>query len=990
MPTIDELQIEIQASSASATGGIDALTATLTKLRTAVKGGAGLTTTTNQLKSLSQVVQTLQVPGQKIQAIVAALKPLEEIDKSRLGTAINQLKKIPEVTQQLAAIDMGAFATQIQHVVNAVKPLSTEMEKVYLGFSKLPANIQKAINANAKLTTSNHKTSKSYGILGTGIGAFTAKLTVVYFATQRIARTIGGFITDINKYVEDVNLFTVAMGSAADKGRTFAQTVQDVLGYDAGETMRNLGLFQQLSTSFGTTSEQAYTLSKNLTQLAYDYASFFNISIGDSFLKLQSAIAGELEPVRRIGKDISQARLQQELYALGIDASVASLNRADKALLTYIALMKQSTNEMGDAARTIMTPANALRVLQAQATIASRAIGSAFIPMLMKILPVAIAVVKVIGEMASAFASFVGFEMPEIDYSGVGEGMGDISGELDGVADSAYEAEKQISALIGGFDELNILSDKTSSGVKGISFGSILGGVELPQYDMLLGAAENEINNIADRMKAKLGDLDVFFTNLKTAVDKLKEVAGYIWNDRIVPFVTGIVDVFKNNPKLAAVIAGVAGALLTLYSLTKLSWGTLAVLLTLSVLELAIGDLDIKEQIGSTLVNALLAAGIGAKLGGAWGALIGAIIGISISLIAVSINTDSFDKGWEKIKAAFKGDWKTFFSTDNLADGVDFTWADFFIAVLFPGLSSFLTNVKSIGANGGGKWAEGWINYFKDFNLLKFLLDLTFKHPLWAPLAQKFFGENGKTLGTAITDGLSAKISEWWDNGNGLTKWFSKDTWLALGHNMLRGLIEKWIEWRNWWNTSGVSLWWDESVVPWFTKEKWISVGVGMVEGFGQMWKDAVEVARNILNRFVSWINDKLEFSFDGIKMFGQTIAPATKFKLFSLPIMPKLYAQGGYPTTGELFVARESGPEMVGTIGGRTAVANNDQIVEGIATANEGVISAIYSMAQTIVQSIDEKDTTVQIGDDTIGRANTRYENNRGVKFGKVYSDAY
>ena len=47
-------------------------------------------------------------------------------------------------------------------------------------------------------------------------------------------------------------------------------------------------------------------------------------------------------------------------------------------------------------------------------------------------------------------------------------------------------------------------------------------------------------------------------------------------------------------------------------------------------------------------------------------------------------------------------------------------------------------------------------------------------------------------------------------------------------------------------------------------------------------------------------------------------------------------YASGGYPDTGQLFIARESGPEMVGQIGGRTAVANNSQIVDGVSSGVE------------------------------------------------------
>lgn len=81
-------------------------------------------------------------------------------------------------------------------------------------------------------------------------------------------------------------------------------------------------------------------------------------------------------------------------------------------------------------------------------------------------------------------------------------------------------------------------------------------------------------------------------------------------------------------------------------------------------------------------------------------------------------------------------------------------------------------------------------------------------------------------------------------------------------------------------------------------------------------------------------------------------------------------YASGGFPSTGQLFIARESGPELVGTIGNHTAVANNDQIVSGIASANEGVVNAVYAMANLIVNAIDTKDTDINIDGATMARA--------------------
>jgi hypothetical protein len=230
-------------------------------------------------------------------------------------------------------------------------------------------------------------------------------------------------------------------------------------------------------------------------------------------------------------------------------------------------------------------------------------------------------------------------------------------------------------------------------------------------------------------------------------------------------------------------------------------------------------------------------------------------------------------------------------------------------------------------------------------------------------------------------------IPTWWNND--IAPWFTVAKWQTLGENMRLGLATKWGEFTEWWNTTGIVKWWN-SVTPWFSFDTWVNLGKGLVEGFKQTWKNAVEAARSVLNTLIKWVNEKLRFDFPGLTIKGKEIIPSFSFQLFTLPSIPELFAKGGFPIAGELFIAREAGPEMVGTIGGRTAVANNDQIVEGISTANEGVIRAIYTMTQAIVRSIDEKETSVQIGDDVIGRSNTRYESNRGPRLGRVYADAY
>ena len=517
------------------------------------------------------------ISGNALKLQAEAAKAQATIDRSALTSAKAQegLKAIEEKNRKIA--DSARFAAEAQDslasaVARAVKASQTGEVSDYVqssvpitkkstpSASFMPYDINSSIKdlqtaldgagSTASKVTENISTgsNKASGAVGRlkemfksaktqasdfGKSANTAFRTInfagAYMLMRRGANMIGGFINNINSYIESMNLFTVSMGNAADEGSKLAHSMQDILGIDAGEASKYMGIFQQLETSFGVVNSQATTVSKNLTQLGYDIASYFNISTENSFLKLQSGLAGEVEPLRRIGFDISKARLQQELYRLGIDATVDSLSQADKSLLRYIAIMRQSTNVQGDMARTLSAPSNQLRILTAQLQIAGRAIGSIFIPALNAILPPVIAVVQIIGEAAAALAAFFGFKMPKVEFgsagadlSGLADDAEDFASGVGDIGDSASDAAKEVRDLIGGFDELNILrADDGSSGKNkggaGGAGGNILGGIELPEYDMLSGAVDSRIGEwkkkIQDFIEAFKADPLTVFSN---------------------------------------------------------------------------------------------------------------------------------------------------------------------------------------------------------------------------------------------------------------------------------------------------------------------------------------------------------------------------------------------------------------------------------------------------------------------------------------------
>lgn len=511
--TIEQLELEIQSNSTSAVGGIDALSESLRRLKAATapvsKGGVGLGALSNSLKKFSQSVSGLTgltLAREQVQGLVDALKPLESVQKSgfnSLASGLDKLVKIaPQidtVTESLKKTELDSFADQCNRVATAITPLATQMEKVAAGFSAFPAKIQRLLKGNTNLAASNTVLGKSYVNLA-------AKISAAYIGLKSITSVIAGWITASNSYIENLNLFNVSMGQYAEEARNYAEQVGEVMGINPGEWMRNQGVFMTITEGFGVASDRAYTMSKNLTQLTYDLASFFNISTSDAFQKLESGISGELEPLRRLGYDLSVARLQQEAYNLGIEKSVTAMTQAEKAELRYYAIMTQVTNAQGDMARTLEAPANQLRILQAQVEQATRALGNLFLPILKAILPYAIALAKAIRMVAEIIAGFFGVSIPEFDMGtdaigGVASGAGEAA---DGLGDASKKAKELKNALLG-IDELNVISPPEDSsggagGAGGIGGGGGL-GFELPTYDFIADAVNEQVDKIMAKIQ---------------------------------------------------------------------------------------------------------------------------------------------------------------------------------------------------------------------------------------------------------------------------------------------------------------------------------------------------------------------------------------------------------------------------------------------------------------------------------------------------------
>lgn len=447
----------------------------------------------------------------KLSGLADGLRPLGELERAKLTSFTNQLSKLPAVIQELDKVDLDKFTQQMKDFAEAIKPLADEMNKVAAGFSAFPTRIQ-------RLITSTEQYNGTVRRATTSTNAWNSAIKAISFVTiyRAAAKLLSAAIAKSSQYTEDLNLFTVSMGKYAEEAYNYAQKVSEIVGIDPAEWMRNQGVFNTIITGFGVAGDKAAYMSKNLTQLGYDIASFYNLDFESAMQKVQSGIAGELEPLRRLGYDLSVARLEQERLNLGIDKSVSSMTQAEKSQLRYYAMMTQVTQVQGDMARTLEQPANMLRVLKAQFEQCARAIGNLFIPILVKVLPFAIAVANALREIIAAIAGLFGVTLQAPDwgdsFGGATSGSGAIADNMDSAAGSAKELKKYLA----GFDELNVLPDQNQGGGSGGSAGGGGGdlGIELPGYDFLKNAVGNKI----DEWKKKLEPLVNFVK------DNLKEI----------------------------------------------------------------------------------------------------------------------------------------------------------------------------------------------------------------------------------------------------------------------------------------------------------------------------------------------------------------------------------------------------------------------------------------------------------------------------------
>ena len=365
-------------------------------------------------------------------------------------------------------------------------------------FNKVTNTTNKATNAQNQYNNATQRSARTTRSFSDTLAYNITKFRTLFGVFRSLARVMGDWFNESNDYIEMLNLFNVTMGDAADGAREYANKVSEAMGIDPAEWMQNQGVFKNLVAGFGVAQDAANTMSQNLTQLSYDMASFFNTDVETAFDKLSSAMAGQVKGLREFGIDTTVASLQEYALAKGIDKKVRSMTQAEKSMLRYNYIMEKSIIMQGDMARTLVTPANALRILSAQFTLLKRALGNIISTVVTKFIPYVQAMVEIIRDAANSIATLFGFEIPEIDYSGLDStGMTDDMEEgLEDVSKTAKKLKKQLM----GFDELNIITNPSSGDSDSDSGGGSLNMAPL-EYDFLKGLEPTKLDEIKQKIK---------------------------------------------------------------------------------------------------------------------------------------------------------------------------------------------------------------------------------------------------------------------------------------------------------------------------------------------------------------------------------------------------------------------------------------------------------------------------------------------------------
>lgn len=474
----------------------------------------------NQLNALNAALKNVRwTDGDKIRTLVDGLRPLSELGRANMTSFINQLGKLPDLIDELEKADIDKFTRQMKELAAAMKPFADEMQKVSNGFSAFPSKIQRLVSSTDRYNNSVNRATTGTKAWSNALAGI--KISTVLYASKRIGTALAEYMYQASEWEGIMYRFGRAFGEEAEENYKWIQRLNSELQINVQQFMQYASIYGTMLRGFGVAQKDAAAMAMNYTELTYDiWAGYNDIykSFEDAAVAVRSAIAGEVEPIRRAGFTIVDSQLKITAANYGIAYSTQSASEELKSYLRYLTLIDQAKAQdlIGTYAREMTTAEGLMRTLRQQLTSLSQAFGSFLLPALVKVLPYVQAFVELIGEAIAALAQLFGIDLKPVDF-GVSSGAtaaGDMADNLDDAAGAA----KKLKQYTAGFDELNVFNpDQGSSGAgAGVSGGGYDGEFDICKlWDESI--FEN-INSQVDELKENLKDVLATVTSIAAGI----------------------------------------------------------------------------------------------------------------------------------------------------------------------------------------------------------------------------------------------------------------------------------------------------------------------------------------------------------------------------------------------------------------------------------------------------------------------------------------
>ena len=540
----ESIELQIKSDAQQATRAIGNLQAKLQGLGDTLNSlnGASISNFASGMSQLATSLRSVSsIDTRTFSKIATNMEKLGNLDTARLVSSASALKSMAtelsgfaniskqsaEITQLTASISKlgsksaGYAADNIRNLGSALKEVMTTLSNA----PRVSSNIIQMTNALANLSQQGSKVGSASRSLVTGFSNTTksikrtrsgfkglastiGKFYATYWLVMRAVGKLGGAVDLASQLTEVQNVVDTTFGNMASKVDDFTKTSIQDFGMSELTVKQISSRFQALGTSIGITSQQvangtavankalmsqANTLYKttdsmadmslNLTRLAGDMASFYDVDQADVAKSLQSIFTGTIAPLRRYGLDLTQATLSEWAMKNGLDANIKSMTQAEKVLLRYNYVMANTQAAQGDFAKTANTWANSVRVLkqefQAWGSIIGSVVINALKPFVQALSKVMLKVISFTRTVADALGAIFGWTIEISGGGATADGMEDIAdgvGDIGDNADSSNKKAQKLKKTLLSIDEIHALDDNSDSGSGGGSGSGGSGG----------------------------------------------------------------------------------------------------------------------------------------------------------------------------------------------------------------------------------------------------------------------------------------------------------------------------------------------------------------------------------------------------------------------------------------------------------------------------------------------------------------------------------